>query len=114
MLSRGDGRAAVEEAWKAHEKGTPFQVILMDMQMPEVMDGYEAAALLRAKGYRSPIMALTAHAMTADREKCLSAGCDDFATKPIDRPKLIAQVAAYCATKAATALPETAAARCFR
>jgi PAS domain S-box-containing protein len=87
-----NGQLAVDAALQAFNIDRPFHVILMDMQMP-VLDGYGAAALLRAKEYRGPIIALTAHAMDSDRAKCLNSGCDDYSTKPIVRLELIKKLA---------------------
>ncbi len=94
-----NGKTACELALAARDDGNPFDVILMDMQMP-VMDGYDATAMLRQAGYSGPIIALTAHAMKEDRDRCLGAGCDDYTAKPIDRQRLISLVAKYAGHRA--------------
>lgn len=86
-----NGQLAEDAALAAVGDGMQFDVILMDIELP-VLDGYGAATLLRTKGYRLPIIALTTHSMSGDREKCLEAGCDDYATKPVNRAQLIAAI----------------------
>ncbi len=98
-----DGEAALR---RIDESPVPYDLIVSDMQMP-VMDGYTMASSLRARGCHVAIIALTAHAMEADRERCLAAGCDAYATKPIDRPSLLAMCARWMrrASAAATTVP---------
>ena len=88
-----NGQRAVELATTSQQANEPFDVILMDMHMP-ALDGFQATRALREQGYRRPIIALTANAMSGDKQRCRAAGCDDYATKPIRRRKLIAQIAA--------------------
>jgi CheY-like chemotaxis protein len=82
-------------------KRQPFDVILMDVQMPE-MDGFEATSIIReaeriSSGGHTPIIALTAHAMAGDRQRCLTAGMDGYISKPIQVHNLFEVIASVCA-----------------
>lgn len=68
-------------------------VILMDMSLP-VLDGWQATQQIKANSQTShiPVIAMTAHAMAGDREKCLAAGCDDYDTKPVEFPRLLDKI----------------------
>ena len=87
VVTAGSGRAALEQLEK-----TSFDLILMDIQMPE-MDGFEATAAIRKEeestGKHLPIIAMTAHAMEGDRERCLAAGMDGYIAKPVEATALI-------------------------
>ena len=81
-----NGREVLEKYLKAPDE---FHLIFMDIQMPE-MDGFQVTKQLRAQGCESiPIIAMTAHAMKGDRERCISAGMNDYITKPIKRENVL-------------------------
>jgi len=85
-----DGQAGIEMA-----RSTLPDLVLMDMSLP-VMDGWEATRTLKAsrETRHIPVIALTAHAMSTDRDKALDAGCDDYDTKPIELPRLLGKMEA--------------------
>jgi two-component system CheB/CheR fusion protein len=80
-----NGAEAIEKA-----QGGAHDLVLMDIQMP-VLDGYEATRRLKKAGYQPPVVALTAHAMRGERERCLAAGCVDYITKPV-RPSVLIEM----------------------
>ena len=96
VIRAADGQEAVEMA--ARERP---DLILMDVSLP-VMDGLEATRRIRARAetQTTPIIALTAHATSADRDRALQAGCDDYHTKPVELPRLVAQMEALLARAA--------------
>jgi CheY-like chemotaxis protein len=90
VVVTGSGKDALD-AWREQ----PFDLVLMDVQMPE-MDGFEATAIIREQeksgAKHIPIIAMTAHAMVGDRERCLAAGMDDYVSKPIKAANLFAAI----------------------
>ena len=93
VLTAEDGQIGIEKVFEFLP-----DVVLMDIQMPRV-DGHEAMRTLRAQGFSKPIVALTAHAMREERDRCFESGCTDYLTKPIDKEKLIQVLSRYLIQK---------------
>ncbi|WP_375457668.1 response regulator [uncultured Enterovirga sp.] len=94
-----DGQQAVDKA-----RAERPDIVLLDMNLP-ILDGWTAAGLIKGspEGARTPIIALTAHAMSGDKEKALQAGCDDYHAKPVDFAKLLLQIEALAGPGSAAA-----------
>jgi CheY-like chemotaxis protein len=96
VLVAGDGEQGVAMATAEQP-----DLILMDLSLP-VLDGWEATRRIKAapETRRIPVIAITANAMSGDKEKALAAGCDDFDTKPVDMPRLLGKITALTGSRA--------------
>jgi two-component system, chemotaxis family, CheB/CheR fusion protein len=90
-----DGDDALRTIERSERRNEPFDIVLLDMQMP-VKDGYTTARELRARGFAQPIIAVTAHAMQGDRQRCLDVGCNDYTPKPLEQRRLLELISQYC------------------
>jgi signal transduction histidine kinase/ActR/RegA family two-component response regulator len=93
IVSVENGKEAIDAVTNAEREHKAFDFVLMDMQMP-VMNGFQATRILRQRGYQKPIIALTAHTLEGDREKCFESGCSDYISKPINWNVLIEKLEA--------------------
>ena len=100
------GAAACRSALASTAEGRPYDLILMDVQMP-VLDGLAASEQLRRSGWTNPIVALTAHAMNSDRQRCLAAGCDGYLAKPVAPRELLETLGRYLPAGVSVGQPET-------
>ncbi|QEG38371.1 chemotaxis protein CheB [Roseimaritima ulvae] len=91
-----DGQVALQVVEQKSHAGTPFDLILLDMQMPR-LDGYQTAQRLRRQGFGGPIIALTADAMQGDMTRCIESGCNDYLSKPINIQALTEMVHRFTA-----------------
>jgi CheY-like chemotaxis protein len=99
-----NGQQAIDMALNAVKQQQPYHVVLMDMVMPE-KDGFTATRQLREAGYTGSIVALTANEGAGARQECLAAGCDDYATKPVDRDSLISVIGKWLKPAAPATCP---------
>ena len=98
VVTAADGQEALDRTNEAIEERLPFDAIIIDMQMP-VIDGYDAVRELRARGFTRPIIAVTAYAMSEDRDECLGLGCNEFVSKPIEWDRFLAKLTGLLAAK---------------
>lgn len=89
-----NGREGVNRALESYNTENPYDLMLMDMQLPEMV-GYTAVSILREKGYKNPIVAITANVLEADKARCLQAGCDSFLGKPLQLKQFYSTVSSY-------------------
>ncbi len=102
VISYMNGTSALEN----FERDNP-DLVLMDIQLPGSLTGLDVVRRLRARGYQTPIIAVTAYAMVGDRERCLEAGCDDYMAKPLPVADLIAMFNRYDKQPASITPPPT-------